>query len=366
MFTPEKILLTLFAIMFAVGAADYLCNSPLKLGKRFVDGLQTFAPLFLTMAGFIIIAPLLAKVLTPASSLFSAIGADPGVFPGFFLANDNGAYPLAQKVAIAPEGAGFGGILVGGVIGVNVIYMPLVMQIMTKEDRPFYFKGLMYGIITAPAGLLAGALAANYSWGFILRQMPPLLAVSGAAALMLWLIPETLVKILSVFAKFMEILAMAGCAAAVFMEFSGVRIPDLVPLGEAVKIIGAIVVLLSGVYVFMEILTRIFRKFLLAAGKRFAVNETSVMGIITTSANSIPTLAMIKDMDPKGKMINCTFMASGAFMLGDHLAYCGAVVPQLLFPMILTKLTAAVLAVLLVCFCCRKEWQKESEGAAGN
>ena len=37
MLTPEKLLLTLFALMFAVGAADYLCNSPFKLGKRFLE-----------------------------------------------------------------------------------------------------------------------------------------------------------------------------------------------------------------------------------------------------------------------------------------------------------------------------------------
>lgn len=357
MFTPEKILLTLFAVMFALGAADYLCGSPLKLGKRFADGLQTFAPLFLTMAGFIIIAPLLAGVLTPAGALFSAVGSDPAVLPGLFLANDNGAYPLAQKIALAPEGAGFGGILVGGVVGVNVICMPLVMQIMEKDDRAFYFKGLMYGMITMPAGVIAGALAAGYSWNFILHQMPPLLLVAGAAALMLWLIPETLVKILSGFGKVMEALAMAGCAAAVFMEFSGVKIPGIVPLGEAVKVIGAIVVLLSGVYVFMELVTRIFRKYLLALGKRFAINEISITGLITTSANSIPTLAMVREMNPKGKMINCTFMASGAFMFGDHLAYCGAVVPELLFPMILCKFTAAVTAVILVCFCCRRQWR---------
>ena len=356
-FAPEKVLLTLFDLMFALGAADYLCGSPFKLGKRFVDGLQTFAPLFLTMAGFIIIAPLLARVLTPAGALFSAAGADPAVLPGLFLANDNGAYPLAQKLAVSPHGAGFGGILVGGVVGVNVICMPLVMQMMEKNDRVFYFKGLMYGMITMPAGVLAGALAAGFPWRFILHQMPPLLIAAGAAALMLWLIPEFLVKILSAFAKVMEILAMAGCAAAVFMEFSGVKIPGLVPLGEAVKVIGAIVVLLSGVYVFMEILTRIFRKHLLALGRRFGVNEISITGLITTSANSIPTLAMVRDMDPKGKMINCTFMASGAFMFGDHLAYCGAVVPELLFPMILTKFTAAVTAVVLVCFCCRGKWE---------
>ena len=351
MLTPEKLLLTLFALMFAVGAADYLCNSPFKLGKRFLDGLHTFTPLFLTMAGFIIISPLLAKILTPASVLFQKCGADPALFSGLFLANDNGGYVLAQQLAQTPEGAGFGGMLLGGVVGVNVIMMPLVMQMMEKEDRPYFFKGLMYGIITMPVGMVAGGFAAGYSFSFLLSQMPPLLVLSLGAALLLRFVPEQLVKVLTVFAKSMEILAMAGCAAAVFTEFSGITIPGLLPLGEAVKVIGSIVVLLAGVYVFMELAARIFRKPLLKLGEKSKLNEHSVMGFITTSANAIPTLPMIKQMDPKGKMLNCAFMSSGAFMLGDHLAYCGAAAPKLLFPLILTKFTAALCAVGLAALC---------------
>ena len=68
MFTPERILLMIFGLTFAVGAADYFCGGKLKLGKKFVEGLQTFAPLFLTMAGFLVLSPWLAKVLAPAAS----------------------------------------------------------------------------------------------------------------------------------------------------------------------------------------------------------------------------------------------------------------------------------------------------------
>ena len=147
----------------------------------------------------------------------------------------------------------------------------------------------------------------------------------------------------------------AGISVAVFMDLAGKPLAGLTPVSEAVKIIGSIVVLLSGVYVFMELIARMFRKGLLAAGNKLKINETSVMGLITTSANSIPTLTMIKDMDPRGKMLNCAFMASGAFMFGDHLAYCGAVVPELLFPMILTKFIAAVCAVLLAAYCFKEK-----------
>ncbi|MBR2374559.1 MAG: ethanolamine utilization protein EutH [Lentisphaeria bacterium] len=152
----------------------------------------------------------------------------------------------------------------------------------------------------------------------------------------------------------MEAAAMFGISAAVFMEFSGIKIPGIVPIAEAFKVIGSIVVLLAGVYVFMEIFSRIFRKWLLKTASLLKINEMSVMGFMTTLANSIPTLSMIKDMDPRGKLLNCVFMSSGAFMIGDHLAYCGAIAPELLFPMLVTKATAAVSAVLLAMWCTGK------------
>lgn len=349
-----RIILIIFALTFAVGMADYIMGGKYGLGAKLADGLQTFAPLFFTMAGFLVITPLLAKVIAPwAETVFSFMGADPGMFAGFIVACDNGAYPLARQLSNSPEGAGFGGMLTGSVIGVNVICMPLVMQLVRKDDRPYYFKGLMYGIITVPLGLFAGALCAGYPLGFICRQMPPLLLLSAVSAFLLWKVPEQLVKGLTVFARIMEIIALTGVTAAVFVELAGIKIKGLIPLTEALSVIGSIVILLAGVYVFMELFSRIFRKWLMAAGKKLQVNETSVMGVLATLANSIPTLSMLKNMDPRGKLLNCVFMSSGAFMIGDHLAYCGAVAPELLFPMIVTKFTAAFSAVLLALWCCR-------------
>ena len=69
----ERWLLMLFAVMSALGAADFLAGDRRGLGRKFLEGLQTFTPLFLTMAGFLVLTPLLAKVLTPlVTPLFSA------------------------------------------------------------------------------------------------------------------------------------------------------------------------------------------------------------------------------------------------------------------------------------------------------
>ena len=87
--------------------------------------------------------------------------------------------------------------------------------------------------------------------------------------------------------------------------------------------------------------------------KKLKINEVAVLGFITTLAYAIPTLAMIKDMNPRGKMLHCAFLASGEFILGDHLAYCSAVVPELVLPLLATKFTGAVCAVLIAAYSCR-------------
>ena len=67
-------------------------------------------------------------------------------------------------------------------------------------------------------------------------------------------------------------------------------------------------------------------------------------------ANAIPSLIMIKDMDRRGKLLNGAFMTCAAYMLGDHLAFCGATAPKLLVPLLVTKFAAGAAAFLLALF----------------
>ena len=354
--TPEKILLLIFAVTFAVGAVDHLCGGKTGLGKKFLEGLNTFAPLFLTMAGFLVLAPLIAKLLSSgATAVFTALGADPGLFPGMLLACDNGAYPLAQSMGIAPEAGGFGGMLLGSLMGANVICMPLALLLLEKSDRPYFFRGLMYSVIVMPVAMLIGGICAGYSMKFIMQQMPLLLGLSVTSALLLKFVPDLLIKCLTVLSKIMETISMAGVTVAFFAELAGVKIACINPIGEAIVIIGNIALLLGGVYVFTAILTRLLSKVMPRICSLLQVNEVAVVGLLTTLANSIPALSMIKDMDARGKQLNCAFMASAAFMLGDHLAYCGAVAQEMLFPLISAKLTGGVLAAGLAMYLWRNK-----------
>ena len=346
--TFEQITMTVFALMFALGVADYLSGCRWNIGNKIVEGLQAFAPLFLTMGGFLVLLPAISKVLAPlAVPFFRSIGADPGIFPGIILANDSGAYPLAQSIASTPEGAGLGGMLLGSMMGMNVICMPMNLRLLDKSDHGCFFKGLMCAVITMPLGLLAGGLAAGYGLHFIMQQMPLLGAVSAAAAVLLYLVPQLLAKLLTVLAKVLEILALGGLVFAVLFEAMDIQTAALSPLADAISVIGMIAVILPGVYVFTELLSRLLNWLIPHSGKNTRLNNISLAGFVSTAANAIPTLVMVKKMDSRGKLLNCAFLGSGAYLLGDHLAYCTVAEPELVVPLLIAKLVAAGSAVVL-------------------
>lgn len=358
--TFEQITMTVFALMFALGAIDYLLGTPWNIGNKIVEGLQAFAPLFLTMGGFLVMLPVITEFLTPfAIPFFKGIGADPGLFPGIILASDSGAYPLAQSIASTPDAAGLGGMLLGSMMGANVICMPLILRMLDKNDHMCFFKGLMFAVITMPLGLLAGGLAAGYKLVFIMQQMPLLLIVSFAAAVMLYRIPQILAKILTVFSKAMECVALSGLVIAVLFRALNIKAVMLAPLENAITIIGMIAVILPGVYVFTEVLSRVINKLLPVSGNDSKLNNISLVGFISTAANAIPTLVMIKKMDERGKLLNCAFLGSGAYVLGDHLAYCTVAEPKLIVPLLIAKLTAASSAVFLAWLCLKYSKQQQ-------
>ena len=92
-------------------------------------------------------------------------------------------------------------------------------------------------------------------------------------------------------------------------------------------------------------------------------DEAAVIGFITTIANAIPTMTNLKNMTPKGKMLNCAFLSCAAYALGDHLAYCSATASHLIFPMLTTKFTGAIIATILAAIFWReKDERLESKG----
>ena len=104
---------------------------------------------------------------------------------------------------------------------------------------------------------------------------------------------------------------------------------------------------MAGVFPLLYIISKLTAKPLSALGKKTGLNETSVIGFISTLATSATTFGMMKDMDDKGVVLNSAFAVSGAFILADHLAFTLSFKAEYLPAVMVGKLISGVLAVSL-------------------
>jgi ethanolamine transporter len=124
-------------------------------------------------------------------------------------------------------------------------------------------------------------------------------------------------------------------------------ISSLAPVEDAILVVGEIALLLAGAFPMMHLIARLLNRPLLALGRKLGVNAVSVTGLLTTTVNSIATFDTVKDMDPRGKVLNMAFAVSAAFVFGDHLAFAGGWDPAAIPAMMAAKLTAGATALAL-------------------
>ena len=156
-----------------------------------------------------------------------------------------------------------------------------------------------------------------------------------------------LIKAFEVFGKLMTILATVGLAVSAFKYLTGISlISGMAPLSEGAKVLIDIGIILMGSYPIIRIFKWILAKPLDIISKKFGMNAESMMGLVVALANSVPVFSMIKDMNPKGKVINSAWLVCAAACLGAHLGFTAGVAPDMIATMLIGKLSAGVLAVL--------------------
>ncbi len=328
-------------------------------GGQFEEGFMAMGALGLAMVGMTALAPVLAHVLGPVIiPVYEMLGANPSMFAGTLLACDMGGFFLAKELAGGDVAAWlYSGLILGSMMGPTIVFsIPVAL-------------GVLAGIVTIPIGCIAGGLVAMYSgvqingqpveftFALILMNMIPVIIVAILVALGLKFIPEKMINGFQIFAKFLVALITLGLAAAVVKFLLGWElIPSLDPIfmapgdkpGEvmrAIEVIGSISCVLLGAYPMVLLLTRWFEKPLMSVGKVLNMNNIAAAGMVATLANNIPMFGMMKQMDTRGKVINCAFAVSAAFALGDHLGFAAANMNAVIFPMIVGKLIGGVTAI---------------------
>ncbi|KRL56106.1 Ethanolamine permease [Furfurilactobacillus rossiae] len=349
----NEIIMYIMVIFMALGAIDKMLGNRFGLGAKFEEGIMAMGSLAMSMVGIIILAPILAKLLSPVVvPFYRMLGADPSMFATSLIAIDMGGFQLAQQMALNTQAGLFAGVILGSMMGPTIVFsIPVALGIIDKKDHRFLATGILSGMVTIPIGCFVGGLIMGMPLIIILKNLVPIILFAVLIALGMWFKPEAMIKGFSVFGQIIVIIGTFGLALGAVQSMVGVTlIPGIGSVRAGIQTVGSIALTLSGAFTLVYVITKVFNKPLVRLGKALGMNETAAAGLVATLANNIPMFEMMKDMDDRGKIINVAFSVSAAFVFGDHLGFTAGVAKGMIFPMIVSKLVAGVTAIAVAMF----------------
>jgi ethanolamine transporter len=288
----------------------------------------------------------LIPLITPVAN---AVGFDPSALAGILIANDMGGAALADSIAKQEVLGAFHGLCVASMLGATVSFtIPVALHSAKKENHDDVLLGLLCGICTIPVGCFISGLVMGISPLTVLINLLPALLISVIIVIGLLKFPKITIKIFSVFGKIISIMITCGLALGIFQTLTGkVILKNTAPLIESAATVFTICITLAGTFPLIAIISKILKKPLSALGRKMELDETSVVGLIATLANSIATMESADKMNRKGRVLNLAFAVSAAFVFGDHLAFTLSYNGKYIIPVIIGKLVAGITALLV-------------------
>ena len=359
------VIMMIMMIFMLIGAVDRMMGNKKGYGEQWESGFLAMGDLAMAMAGVVAAAPVLALILRPIiAPVYTLVGADTSMFATTLLACDMGGYPLAMQLAADESIGNFAGLILGTMMGPTIVFtIPVALGIIKKEDRGYLGAGTLAGMITIPIGCIAGGLVMNMtpykiSIVRVLQNLIPVIIVAGLIVAGLWFIPAKMINGFNVFGNGVTIVITFFTAIAVFEYQTGIEFPlmnimvepdadGVIPLESGLLVCGQIAITLIGAFPMVLWIQRTFKGPLSAVGKALGMNDQATTGMIANLANNIAMFNILGDMDPKGKLLNCAFAVSAAFVFGDHLGFTAGANKEMIFPMIVGKLVAGITAVIV-------------------
>ena len=360
----DRIIIYIMVAFAVLGALDRIIGNKFGLGEQFEEGIMAIGSLALSMVGIIALAPVIANLLKPVVvPVYNFLGADPAMFAGTILANDMGGASLAAELANSADAGLFGGLIVGSMMGVTIVFtIPVALGIIKAEDRKYLATGVLCGVITIPVGSFVAGLVAGFPFMMVVKNLVPIVIIAILIALGLWKFERAMITGFTWFGRFIIAVITVGLIAGIVEALTGmVIIPGMNPISEGFEIVADIAIVLAGAFPLVLVITKVFKKPLMKLGKMVGMNDVAAAGIVASLANSIPMFQMVKDMDAKGKIINFAFAVSAAFVFGDHLGFTAGFNSTMIVPMIIGKLVSGISAFILAVFISNKMLNREKK-----
>lgn len=336
-----------------LGGVDRICGNRLGLGKRFEEGFMLLGATALSMAGIICLAPLLSGFLEQtAAPVWNGMGLDPAPLGGI-LAIDMGGYQLAQGLAQKQEMVSYAGIMIGATFGCTVTFtIPVGMGMIEKKDRPLFAKGMLTGLGVMPAALLLGGIFCGLRVSEVILQSLPIFIISLFLMIGISRFPERTIRGFGWFAGLIGVFTTVGLIMGAVRYMTGWQmVKGLAPIEDAMAVVSSIGVVMLGSLPVAEILKRLLDRPLSFVGNKTGMNENSVAGLLIGIVSPVPAIAMMKDMDDRGKAANAAFLVCGASALAAHMGFTYGTQPDMVLPLLLVKLfggTAGAAAAIVL------------------
>ncbi len=346
----EKIVLYIVGSFFILGILDYIIGGKLNLNKGIESGIQSMGSLSLSMIGILSITPiisdLLIKYITPLSNNRFL---NPSIMVSSIIAVDMGGYRITEAIANNTSEVYFSGILIASMLGCTISFtLPLALGMVKEKYLDILCKGILCGIGTLPVGLFLGGLLLKIPISLILINILPIAIISILIIIGLNKFPSIMIKSFKVLAKIIFIIGIIGLGLQGVRAITGIAlVNNLLPLEEAITIVGKIAIFLSGANVMLEVIKKLFKKQIEKLENVMNINSYSVTALIGSLASAVIVFTDFDKLDNRGKVICSAFSVGGAYVFGGQLAYIVAEAKEVAHIYIIVKLISGLLAIAI-------------------
>ncbi|WP_298045670.1 ethanolamine utilization protein EutH [uncultured Citricoccus sp.] len=375
-----------------IGAVAAIVNDDKGLGREFKEGIYSIGVIFLPVAGIMVFMPYLTQfVVTVLGPVYAWLHADPSLAATTIIAGDMGGYQLAHETA-GSHGAWLMAFATSLTAGATIIYsIPVGLAMLDKRDHKYMALGFMSGLLTIPVAVFTTTLMLQLTqtplrtevsteapsvkpfdlgWGDIFLNLVPLAIFMVVLALCLRFFTDFMVKAFIVFGRVIDGVIKIGLALAVVEYFTGIFstlfggwgldpfIADEENQFRALEIAGYIGVMLAGAFPLVYAIRTWLARPLTVVGAKVGFTEEGAAGVIAGVVNIQAMFRLIKTMPPRDKVLCTAFAVCGAFSFGDHLAFIANFQPNMVFPFIVGKVGAGLLAMVLAVWLSLPETRK--------
>ena len=160
----------------------------------------------------------------------------------------------------------------------------------------------------------------------------------------------------SAVARGISILTTLGCMFGAFEYMTGRPIlSGLAPIEEAMEVVASIGVVALGSLPVAELLQRMLKRPLAWFGRKTGLNQASVAGLLIGMVSVLPAIALVRDMDRRGKIVNAAFMVCAASALAAQLGFVAGVDSSMLTLLLASKFTGGFCGAAIALLATRRK-----------